>query len=542
MYRIAAAEATTDTNLSLSARYTYTDDLLTAIQTPSTTYSISYGNFGLRTGVSIGSRDLATYTYTENNNFLEKLDYGNRNSVEYTYDSYGRVLTQTYEDGETVTYTYDNDGTLATVTDSATGRVMTYYYDFTGRATKYVETGTDYYHSVGYTYDSINNLTALVENINGTEHTTSYTYDDDNRVASVTTDGLTVTYTYDGFGRVTQKVTTNAQGATVKTESYTFTEVDGALSTQIATHTLTIGATSVTTAYTYDKNGNILTAQTGNKTKSYVYDSANQLIRENDQERGFTHTWTYDAAGNITSFDRYPYTTGELGTLNSQKTYAYNDEEWDDLLTSFNGEAATYDGIGNPTSLNGHSYTWEHGRQLASTTYNGKTWTYTYNNAGLRTGRTDGTNTYEYIYNGDRLTRMIYNGNPVDITYEGSSPIAMTYQGATYYFLYNLQGDITGITDSAGNILIRYLYEAYGYSYVQNVDPTLASLVDSINPFGYRGYVFDMGTGGLYYLQSRYYDPKIGRFINADALASTGQKFMGNNMLAYCLNNPVNCS
>ena len=74
MYRIVAAEATTDTNLSLSARYTYTNDLLTAIQTPSTTYSISYGNFGLRTGVSIGSRDLATYTYTENNNYLEKLE------------------------------------------------------------------------------------------------------------------------------------------------------------------------------------------------------------------------------------------------------------------------------------------------------------------------------------------------------------------------------------------------------------------------------------------------------------------------------------
>ena len=54
----------------------------------------------------------------------------------------------------------------------------------------------------------------------------------------------------------------------------------------------------------------------------------------------------------------------------------------------------------------------------------------------------------------------------------------------------------------------------------------------------YRGYVVDKGTG-LYYLQSRYYDPNVGRFINADAFASTGQGILGNNMFAYCGNNPV---
>ena len=45
---------------------------------------------------------------------------------------------------------------------------------------------------------------------------------------------------------------------------------------------------------------------------------------------------------------------------------------------------------------------------------------------------------------------------------------------------------------------------------------------------------------GLYYLQSRYYDPQVGRFLNADIFYSTGQGFVGNNMFAYCLNNPVN--
>ena len=51
--------------------------------------------------------------------------------------------------------------------------------------------------------------------------------------------------------------------------------------------------------------------------------------------------------------------------------------------------------------------------------------------------------------------------------------------------------------------------------------------------------MYDQETG-LYYLESRYYNPKIGRFLNADAYAATGQGFTGNNMFAYCLNNPVN--
>ena len=54
-----------------------------------------------------------------------------------------------------------------------------------------------------------------------------------------------------------------------------------------------------------------------------------------------------------------------------------------------------------------------------------------------------------------------------------------------------------------------------------------------------RSYVYDDETG-LYYLQSRYYDPEIGRFINADVFTSTGQGLLGNNMFAYCNNNPVN--
>ncbi|MCL2632830.1 MAG: RHS repeat-associated core domain-containing protein, partial [Coriobacteriia bacterium] len=64
------------------------------------------------------------------------------------------------------------------------------------------------------------------------------------------------------------------------------------------------------------------------------------------------------------------------------------------------------------------------------------------------------------------------------------------------------------------------------------------STIGELNPFRYRGYYYDSETG-LYYLNARYYDPEVGRFISADSLMSTGQGVLGNNMFAYCGNNTV---
>ena len=127
MYRLASAVTSTGSQ-TLSANYTYTDDCLTAIRTGSgTVYSFGYGNFALRSSVKIGSRTLASYTYTTRNNYLDTLAYGNGDSIKYTYDTYGRVTKQSYEDGDCVAYQYDNDGALATVKDYAKGRTTTYY-------------------------------------------------------------------------------------------------------------------------------------------------------------------------------------------------------------------------------------------------------------------------------------------------------------------------------------------------------------------------------------------------------------------------------
>jgi len=92
-------------------------------------------------------------------------------------------------------------------------------------------------------------------------------------------------------------------------------------------------------------------------------------------------------------------------------------------------------------------------------------------------------------------------------------------------------------------VVANYRYDAYG-AIISVTDAngnyvSSATHIANLNPFRYRGYMYDEESG-FYYLRSRYYEPYIGRFLNADALVSTGQGFDGNNMFAYCGNNPVN--
>ena len=185
------------------------------------------------------------------------------------------MTKETYEDGDTVTYAYayayDNDGALATVTDSATGRKTTYYYDLTERLMKYVEQGSDYTHSVGYQYDTLNNLTKLVETINGAARTTSYAYDEDNRVTGVTSGNSSRAYTYDAFGRVSSRVTKHG-GAEVFSETVSYKAAGSGKTTgQVQTLTNAAG----TFSYTYDANGNIKTVTHNGKTTTYRYDKQN---------------------------------------------------------------------------------------------------------------------------------------------------------------------------------------------------------------------------------------------------------------------------
>ena len=119
--------------------------------------------------------------------------------------------------------------------------------------------------------------------------------------------------------------------------------------------------------------------------------------------------------------------------------------------------------------------------------------------------------------------------------------MTMQFNSITYYYVVNLQGDVIAILDAEGNAVVTYTYDAWGNptgGTRSSTDPN-ANALYQYNPLRYRGYVYDFETG-FYYLQSRYYNPQTGRFLNADSILSTGQGFIGNNNFAYCLNNPIN--
>ena len=118
------------------------------------------------------------------------------------------------------------------------------------------------------------------------------------------------------------------------------------------------------------------------------------------------------------------------------------------------------------------------------------------------------------------------------------APAARQNSRATYYLLTNMQGDVIAIYNEAGQKIYEYAYDAWGNILRSAQISTGGRAANQVNPFRYRGYYYDTDTG-LYYLQSRYYNPQWGRFLNADGYVSTGTGLLGYNMYAYCDNNPV---
>ena len=522
-----------------SVGYSYSSDLLTAISSASgTNYSFVYGVFDLISSVKAGSRTLISHTYSnDTNRWLTRSDYGNGDYITYSYDSKGRISGIGYEDNASaIGYTYDNNGNLGILTDGITGRRTKYAYDFQDRLMRYEETGSDYSNTVQWGYDDKNNLSSQTQTLNDATYTTNYTYDNDNRLKQATTDGKSANYTYDVYSRMTG-ITAKSGTKSVVTTGITYTD-PSTTTTSSQVYKWTVGGTTYT--YTYDTRGNITAISDGSKTTTYVYDSLDQLIRENNQAAGKTWVYTYDNGGNILTKKEYSYTTGTLGTVLDTITYSYGDSTWKDLLTSYDGQALTTDAIGNLTDDGTWSYAWQHGRQLYEMSKSGTSVAFGYDFDGKRITKTVGDTTYSYHYLGSQLAEMSWNSNNLHFTYDEVGPMSVAYGGAEYFYLKNAQGDVTGLVDSSGTQVVAYTYDAWGNPLTTT--GTMANTLGELNPFRYRGYVYDTETG-LYYLQSRYYNPQMGRFINADGeLSDVGDSVKGYNLFSYCQNNPTNMS
>ena len=147
------------------------------------------------------------------------------------------------------------------------------------------------------------------------------------------------------------------------------------------------------------------------------------------------------------------------------------------------------------------------------------------------------TTTFQFA--GSMIVSENCNGNIIQYYYnEAGSVIGLRYNGNDYFFRRNLQGDIISILNTAGQTVVSYEYDPWGN--ILSTSGSMAATLGADNPFRYRGYYYD-NESGFYYLQSRYYDPATGRFLNADDTAYIGASgtILGYSLFAYCENNPV---
>ena len=299
-------------------------------------------------------------------------------------------------------------------------------------------------------------------------------------------------------------------------------------------------------SYQYDKLNNITHLYyNGELQKQYYYDNYNELIKEEDYNTNQKIEYNYDNFGNLLTKTTTDMTTN---VIIKTDTYQYSNSNWEDQLTNFNGSSITYDAIGNPLTIgNSIEMTWINGRSLSTyedTTKNLNI-SYEYNVDGIRTAKiVNQVETKYYLENSNIIYEQRGN-NLIYYLYDLTGLIGLKYNDNTYYYIKNLQGDIIGILDSSYNQVVSYEYDSWGKVLSikdnQGNEITDTTNIGIINPFRYREYYYDTETS-LYYLNSRYYNPTWGRFLNADSIIGANQDILGYNLYAYVSNNPINNS
>ena len=221
------------------------------------------------------------------------------------------------------------------------------------------------------------------------------------------------------------------------------------------------------------------------------------------------------------------------------------------IITNSNAAAGAnmtfaYDALGNPTRYGNWYMTWTRGRLLQRMVPRngaGSSWEFVYDENGIRyrkiETRQNGTQnvTNFYVYGTRILAEESTAYGFIEYFWDAIGPIGMRRNNRNYFFVRDVLNNIVEIIDQAGTSVARYTYDAWGNTTITHNIGNIAH----INPFRYRGKYMDRGTG-FYYLQTRFYDPRVRRFINADnymLVPLLAQQQGGLNMYAYALNNPI---
>jgi len=501
----------------------------------------------------------------------------------YTYDANGNLYKTEDLVGNTETYCkYDHNGRLAeyvTVVPSGRGTDKSQtlywtYYDYEGRVT-HIQSNRDYYSgsvkyidicSQNFGYDANDGLlTNVVNSYSDIEYYLYYGHDKFGRTTTVSTDMTQGDACAEIYSTITYASPDSGSGTTTTRIESVNTTYPGNISANV---------NSENYRYTYDANGNITEIRINNVLRySYEYDKFGQLTRENNADTGKTVKYFYDNAGNITLKRTYSYTTASnlSGLTYTTVYYTYDSPEeysnnyfgglWGDLLTNYNGQEITYDADGNPLTIGDNiTLEWTQGRRLSNyNLYGDIDIGFTYNSDGIRTRKTVEGITHYYTLDGLRILSeewttgagsnavrhlMVYvydaSGSPIGFRYRNSGESSGVFH--EYIYGKNIQGDILYIFGLDGTLYASYVYDAWGKQSVTYYNSgNNNNLVPGVkyNPFTYRGYYYDAETG-FYHTGTRYYNPEIGRFINADGQLNPGTGLIGLNLFAYCNNNPVN--
>ena len=509
---------------------------------------------------------LTTYEYetSVNNGELSQKVYANGDAEEYTYDKYGRLTEETDSEGNTIHYLYNSENELAEkyVTDASQNITerYTFTYDSLGRTIHTrQDDGNGLLQRTEHLYDTADRITSQSWQFGDKAYTEGYTYDTKGNLSTFTPAvGNSLSFSYDFLNRLSQV------SGSVYTKNYSYRTIDGSRSSlQVSSLSYDHGSDSTSFTYTYDGNGNILSESDGDQTISYTYDGKDQLIATAKGTR--TEQYQYNQAGNLTHTQRRDW----LDRIQFHNYY-YENDSWSDLLTKVDYSPIAYEGqtfnssnqtvTGTPVSGNPISYyngsnrrytmSWTNGSQLSSVQFSGKNIEYQYDCDGIRKEKTVNGVTWKYITQNGKLVRAESGEVVLDFIYDNQNePYAIQYSSdagssyETYYYVKNLQGDIIKILNSSGEVVARYKYDSWGLSLGIDDGAGESITEDSIgklNPLRYRGYIYDAETG-FYYLNSRYYDPEIARFINADATEVFAEEcnLEDNNAFAYCGNNPA---
>ena len=535
--------------------YTYNGfNQISAIQHNGFGYSFNYDKYNRVLSTYVGNQQIETISYSrlQNNCDVITVSYANDDYIRYTYDYYGNLKRVVDESNNIVSFYYNKKGLISKIFESSKQRSFTtyYYFDFCGNLIgRYCQTmyGEVMYH-IGFDSEgckiettSVNGSIKRIKNIENDEG--SFLEDDKFKIHSAK----------DGFGRTTCISTTNKNSNNVFSTIFEYQNGNQPNKTTNLVKKMTHmrnNSELVNYEYTYDGNGNIVDIkQNGQIVAIYTYDSKNQLSWSADSITGLYTQFTYDNGGNITRVREYTLSTYNWTpvTLLSDRQYVYNDSNWKDKLTSFNNQTITYDEIGNPINYrDGMSFTWERGRRLSTVSTGDGFISMVYNKDCLRSRKVNGSVSTEYYYDSNGTLTGLTKGDDTLLFYydKNGIPTSFSKNGTMYFYVKNLQGDIVKIVNESGTPVVNYSYDVLGkiLSITNSQGHTISesSHIAFLNPYRYRGYVYDDETG-LYYLQSRYYDPVTGRFINSDSIqiASNTNNVLMSNMYTYCANNPV---